>query len=149
MSLCSALRYDLRFISPLRRASLDSFTFPDYALNVRELLKYIESIKISSDNPHQLDVTLSNYEVYFYDLNSKRGNLQKYRYTIYGTIHLLSDIKRLLRYSKKSKKLGQAVTSKSPSLLSVTTVNAISAWMVTQGKSEPPSQSTWVSTNSS
>lgn len=114
MSLRRALVLELHTISPLRRASLVASTFRDYTENVRKVLTYITSLDLETDSASQLDVAVSNYGVFLYDLNPKCGNLQQFRYTIFGIIFLLQEIKTSLSWSKQTKGWDKTVPSNSP-----------------------------------
>lgn len=135
MALRSVLLTELRTISPLRRASIASSTFRDYARQVWNLTVYVAALGFPTDTLHQLDVAVSAYGVHLYDDNPRRGNLQKFRYTLFGVIFFLPELKPLLNRARQTEKgWDKTVPSASPPPVSVTTVNAMSALLASVGR---------------
>lgn len=135
MCLKDDLVLELRTISRLRRASIAPSTFRAYSEEVRSLVAYISALSLSTDTPRQVDTAVSAYGVYLYDLNPRRSNLQKFRYSLFEIIFLVPELKLLLNISRQIEKgWDKTAPSKSPPPLSVTTVNAISAWLASFGR---------------
>lgn len=135
ISLAESLVHELHNSSPLRRSSVPLTTFRDYSANVKSLLTYISALQLPSNTPLELDKAVSRYGVYLYDLNPRRGSLQSYRCTLFGIIFFMPELKSFLGRSRQPEKgWDKIVRSKSPSPLSLTTVNAIPVWFASCGK---------------
>lgn len=134
MDLRLSLLRELQTISPLRRASISSSTFRDYTAQVRNFTVYVSALGLHTDTPLQLDLAVSAYGINLYDTNPRRGNLQRYRYALFGIIFLLPELKLHLNRARQTEKVwDRTVPSKSSPPLSVTTVNAMCTWRASKG----------------
>lgn len=104
MSLVNALRCEIRSISPLCRALLASTTFRDYTDQVQELVDNISNVGLETDTLQHLHIAISRYCTFVYDENPRRGNLEKYGYTVNWIIFLLPELRLLLNRARPIEK---------------------------------------------
>lgn len=128
MRLKDSIINEVNSIAPLRRAALSPSTFQYYELRTLEFVCFLEI-----DNPIpttfvESDKSMCAFGIYLYDLNTRRGCLQHFRITIFGTIFFLTEFKPHLGHSRQLE-LGWnlSVPSRSPSLIPLKTVEALSA----------------------
>lgn len=78
---------------------------------------------------------MCEFGMYLYNLNPKRGCLQQFRNALFGIILLLPELKSGMGRSRKLEKgWDRSVPAHSPPPLSLTSVNALCAWLASQGK---------------
>lgn len=104
MTLRLLLRNEIRSISSLRRASPLPSAFCDYSEQVYRLTEYISALDLRTKNPQELDISLAAYGVDLFDDNPRRGNLQKFRYSLFGKIFFLPQLKPVLNRARQTKK---------------------------------------------
>lgn len=112
-----ALHHELDSVSPLRRASLAPTTFKDYINNVRRFLRYVQNFELPTSTEIDLDRALADYGLVLYDDNPKRGQLQTFRYALFGIIFLLPELKQCLGRARQLERgWDKTVPSRSPLL---------------------------------